>query len=89
MPEPMMHISASEVRGPVLPARARGFTPGAEFNQNERVALDTGNDSDADCGGGKKMAWSWSCMGSCEIICEKAAKLCVQTKPMASNWGIW
>lgn len=56
MPEPMMHISASVVRGPVLPARARGFTPGAPFIQNERVALDTGNDSDGDSEGGEKMA---------------------------------
>ena len=56
MPEPMMHTSALAVRGPVLPARARGFTPGAPFIQKERVALDTGNDSDADLGGGEKMA---------------------------------
>jgi hypothetical protein len=85
MPEPMMHISASEVRVPVLPARARGFTPGAAFNQKERVAFDTGNDSDTDSRGGKKMTWSWSSMGSCGVICEKAAKLCMQTRPMTSN----
>lgn len=26
MPDPMMHISASDVRGPVLPALASGLT---------------------------------------------------------------
>jgi hypothetical protein len=56
MPEPMTHISASEVRGPVLPARARGFTPGAPSVQKERDGFETGNDSEADSGGGEKMA---------------------------------
>ncbi len=82
MPEPMTHISASAVRDPVLPARARGFTSGALSIQKERVALETGNDSDAGCGGGEKMAWN----GSCKVTCENAAKLCRPTRQMASNW---
>jgi hypothetical protein len=89
MPEPMMHISASAVRGPVLPARARGFTPGAPSIQKERVALDTGNDSEADSGGGEKIAWNWSCNGPCKVICEKPAELCMPTRPTASNWRMW
>ena len=90
MPEPMTHISASVVRGPVLPARARGFTSGAPSIQKERVALETGNESDADSGGGEeileKIAWNWSRNGSCRVIGENAAKLCTLARPIASNW---
>lgn len=37
IPEPMMHTSASDVNGPVLPSRASGLAPGEESAQKERV----------------------------------------------------
>jgi hypothetical protein len=88
MPEPIMQISASAVRGPELPTRASGFTSGAPCVQKERVELGTGNDSDADSRSGEKVAWNWSCNGSCKATGDKAAaaKLCTPTRLIASKW---
>lgn len=79
IPEPTMQTSASAVRGPVLPSRARGFTPGAESVQNECVGLGTG--SDADSKGGEKIAWNGAC-NECKGI---SAETCMTTRTRANN----
>ena len=86
IPDPIMQTSAPAVRGPVLPARARGFTPGAAAVQNERVALGTGSDADSE--GGEEMAWKWACNRSYKDIGEKVAETCTirNARPRASNW---
>jgi hypothetical protein len=42
IPEPMIHTSASEVNGPMLPSHASGLASGEESAQKERVGLGDG-----------------------------------------------
>ena len=43
IPDPMIHISASRVRGPSLPSKASGFASGAELVQKDGVGFSTGS----------------------------------------------
>ena len=42
IPDPMIHTSASRVRGPSLPLKASGFASGAELVQKDGVGFSTG-----------------------------------------------
>lgn len=42
IPDPMIHTSASRVRGPSLPSKASGFASGAELVQKDGVGFSTG-----------------------------------------------
>lgn len=45
IPDPIIHRSASLMRGPSLPSFAKGLTSLEGCNQNECVELETGNEA--------------------------------------------